>query len=105
MEAIELDGLGVVVLEYLPEFRTLDELDTESEADLAPALFSALRTMHEHDLLHGDLRAENVLIRDGEIYFIDATSVADAKAADAKSAPGVVTGLVSCSRVQEEPYI
>ena len=85
VEAFEVDGLGVVVLEYLPEFRTLDDLDTASEADLAPALFSALRTMHEHDLLHGDLRAENVLILDDEIYFIDATSVSDSGAADAKS--------------------
>ena len=85
VEAFEVDGLGVVVLEYLPEFRTLDELDTASEADLAPAVFEALRRMHEHDLLHGDLRAENVLICDEEIYFIDATSVTEGKASDATS--------------------
>jgi RIO-like serine/threonine protein kinase len=83
IEAFEVDGLGVVVLEYLPEFRTLDELDTDSEADLAPALFATLRTMHRNDLVHGDLRAENVLIREGEIYLIDATSVAETKASDA----------------------
>jgi serine/threonine protein kinase len=103
VEAFEVDGLGIVVLEYLPEFRTLDELDTESEADLAPALFEALRTMHEHDLLHGDLRAENVLIRDGEIYFIDATSVTDTKASDAKSydiacALGALEPLIGAKR-------
>jgi serine/threonine protein kinase len=106
VEAFEVDGLGVVVLEYLPEFRTLDELDTESEVDLAPAVFAALRTMHEHDLLHGDLRAENVLIRDGEIYFIDATSVTDTDGADAKSydiacALGALEPLIGGKRTVE----
>ncbi|MFB6089857.1 MAG: RIO1 family regulatory kinase/ATPase [Halobellus sp.] len=85
VEAFEVDGLGVLVLEYLPEFRTLDELDEEAEADLAPALFEALATMHDHELLHGDLRAENVLICDGEIYFIDATNVREEGAPDAKA--------------------
>jgi serine/threonine protein kinase len=103
IEAFEIDGLGIVVLEYLPEFRTLDELDTDTEVDLAPAVFSALQTMHRNDLIHGDLRAENVLIRDGEIYFIDATSIADAKAADAKSydiacALGALEPLIGAGR-------
>ena len=99
IEAFEIDGLGIVVLEYLPEFRTLDELDTDTEADLAPAVFSALQTMHRNDLIHGDLRAENVLIRDGEIYFIDATSIADTKAADAKSYD------IACALAALEPLI
>ncbi|GAB7091164.1 aminoglycoside phosphotransferase [Halorubrum luteum] len=77
IEAFEVDGLGVVVLEYLPEFRTLDAIDREREAELAPDLFSTLRTVHDAGLAHGDLRAENVLIRDGDIYFIDATNVSD----------------------------
>ena len=99
VEAFEVDGLGVVVLEYLPTFRTLDELDAESEADLAPGLFAALSTMHDNDLLHGDLRAENVLICDGEIYFIDATSVTEGKASDAKSYD------VACALGALEPLI
>jgi len=67
LEALEVDGLGVVVLEYLPEFRALDELDRETERELAPELFAALRTMHDHGLAHGDLRAENVLILDDDL--------------------------------------
>jgi len=82
-EAIEVDGLGVLVLEYLPEFRPLDELDRERERRLAPALFRALRTLHDAGLAHGDLRAENVLILGDEIYFIDATNVGEAGLADA----------------------
>ena len=77
VEAFEMDGLGVVVLEYLPEFRPLDRLDEERERELAPELFAALRTLHDNGLAHGDLRAENVLILDGDLYFIDATSLSE----------------------------
>ncbi|QHS15933.1 phosphotransferase [Halopenitus persicus] len=85
IEALEIDGLGVLVLEYLPEFRSLDELDTDRERELAPALFETLRTIHDAGLAHGDLRAENVLILDGEIYVIDATNVADDARDDARA--------------------
>jgi hypothetical protein len=94
LEALEVDGLGVVVLEYLPEFRPLDELDREAERELAPKLFDALRTMHDHGLAHGDLRAENVLILDGDLYFIDATNVAD-DAREAARAYDVACGLAA----------
>jgi len=78
VEALEVDGLGVLVLEYLPEFDTLDELDSETERRLATPLFAALARLHANGLAHGDLRAENVLVRDGELYFIDATNVDEA---------------------------
>jgi len=85
LEALDVDGLGVVVLEYLPEFRPLDELDRETERELAPRLFEALRTMHDHGLAHGDLRAENVLILDDDLYFIDATNVGSESRDDTRS--------------------
>src|SRR6056297_46518 len=75
IDAFEVDDLGVVVLEYLPAFRAFDELDVETETELAVDLFASLRTLHDAGMAHGDLRAENVLIRDGELFFIDATSV------------------------------
>ena len=75
VEAFSVGDLGVLVLEYLPEFRTLDELDREAVSALAPALFDTLRTVHDAGLAHGDLRAENVLVRDGDLYVIDATNV------------------------------
>ncbi len=78
LEALEVGDLGVVVFEYLPDFRTLDELDREKELALAPELFDALATLHDAGLAHGDLRAENVLIYEGDLYFIDATNVDDA---------------------------
>jgi len=75
VEAFEVDGLGVVVMEYLPDFRTLDDLTPAAVEAQAPALFAALSTMHGHGLVHGDLRAENVLVSGEALYFIDATSV------------------------------
>jgi len=99
LEALEIDGLGVVVLEYLPEFRPLDELDRETERELAPELFAALRTMHDHGLAHGDLRAENVLILDGDLYFIDATNVGSRGRDDARSYD------IACGLAALEPLI
>ncbi len=77
VEAFEVDGMGVVVLEYLPAFRPLAELDADEARAQAPALFAALSTMHANGLVHGDLRAENVLEHAGELYFVDATNVRD----------------------------
>lgn len=75
VEAFGVDECGVLVLEYLPDFRTLDELPPAEIEALAPELFSALALMHDHSLAHGDLRGENVLVYGGELYFIDATNV------------------------------
>ena len=100
IEALEVGDLAVVVLEYLPEFRPLDQLDRESEAALAPDLFAALRVMHDNGLAHGDLRAENVLILDDDLYFIDATRVREtAAAADARSYD------LACALAALEPLI
>ncbi|MFC6786152.1 RIO1 family regulatory kinase/ATPase [Halobaculum halobium] len=84
VEALEIDGLGVLVVEYLPAFRPLDELDADAERELAPELFCALRCLHDNGLAHGDLRAENVLILDGDLFFIDATSVREPGVLDAR---------------------
>lgn len=71
----EYDDMGVVVLEYLDDFRTFDELTTIEKLSLTDDLFASLARMHENGLAHGDLRAENVLVVDEELYFIDATCV------------------------------
>ncbi len=76
VEAFEVDGLGVLVLEYLPEFRPLDDLPAADVERYAPELFGALATMHENGVAHGDLRGENVLVYEDDLYFIDATNVA-----------------------------
>ena len=85
VEAFEVDGLGVLVLEYLPRFRTLDELGEDELIDTANELFGSLKTVHREGLAHGDLRAENVIVQDRELYFIDATSVRSDRRTDAIS--------------------
>ncbi|KDE59830.1 aminoglycoside phosphotransferase [Halostagnicola sp. A56] len=75
IESFEVNGLGVLVLEYLPDFRSLDDIDDSDVCARAPELFELLATMHANELAHGDLRAENVLLCEGELYVIDATSV------------------------------
>lgn len=75
LDAFETNGLGVLVLEYLPAFRTFDELRREEVRALAPALFASLARLHANGLCHGDLQPGNVLVVAGEPYFIDATSV------------------------------
>ncbi|ELZ12914.1 aminoglycoside phosphotransferase [Natrinema thermotolerans DSM 11552] len=77
IDAFEVNGLGVLVLEYLPEFRSLDDVADDAVAERAPELFAMLAMLHDHGLAHGDLRAENILLCDDEFYFIDATSVHD----------------------------
>ncbi len=104
IEALEIGDLGVVVLEYLPEFRTLDELPPEDVEALAPSLFDTLRRIHDAGLAHGDLRAENVLVRDGDLYVIDATSVSDdgrepARSYDLASALAALEPLVGAATV------
>jgi len=85
VETFEHDGLGVLVLEYLPEFRTFDALAATEATGFAPDLFGALATMHDAGLAHGDLREENVLVADDELYFIDATSVREDAIEDARA--------------------
>jgi tRNA A-37 threonylcarbamoyl transferase component Bud32 len=67
----------VLVVEYLPGFRTVDALAVDRLGALAPDVFRALREIHDAGMAHGDIRAENVLVLDGAVYFIDATNVRD----------------------------
>jgi len=99
IEAFEHGGYGVLMLEYLPAFETLETVSRERVRALAPAVFASLATMHDAGLVHGDLRAENVLIRDGEVYFIDATKVNEEAIEDARAYD------IACALAAIEPQI
>jgi tRNA A-37 threonylcarbamoyl transferase component Bud32 len=99
LAAFEHEGYGVVVFEYLDSFETLEELDSEAVAAVAPAIFDSLSVMHEAGIVHGDLRAENVLVADGDLYFIDATNVAEDALEDARAYD------IACALAVLEPRI
>jgi serine/threonine protein kinase len=85
VDAFEVDGLGVLVLEYLPAFRTFDDLADDEVRDHATDLFALLARMHDREIAHGDLRGENLLVQDDELYVIDATTVREEGLAGARS--------------------
>ncbi len=106
IEAFEVDSVGVVVFDYLEGFRTLEKCAPAEIRVLLPSLFEALSTMHRNGLTHGDLRGENVLVQDGEIFFIDATAVRSgtipqARAYDLASALGTLEPHVGAADAVE----
>lgn len=97
--AFEHDGLGVLVLAYLPGFETLDDCDPAVTERLAPDLFDALSRLHDGGIAHGDIRAENVLVAAGDLYLIDPTSLV--------STAGAVAGAydIACGLATLAPLI
>jgi serine/threonine protein kinase len=109
LEAFEIEGVGVLVMDYLDGFRSLEACPPAEIRSLLPALFEALGTMHRNEIIHGDLRAENVLVVDDEIYFIDATAVRtgavpQARAYDVASALGTLEPLVGAKDAVAAAY-
>lgn len=101
-EAFEFEDLGVLVLEFLPSFRTFEELDDAEVETHAEALLSLLARLHDNELAHGDLRAENVLLSERDIYFVDATTVRpngmdSARAYDLACAMGTLTPRIGAA--------
>lgn len=99
LEAFEYNGYGVVVLEFLPRYETLSSLGPAAVAAHAPALFETLSQMHDAGLVHGDLRGENVLISEGDLFFIDATNVSENGIEDARAYD------IACALAALEPLI
>lgn len=104
IEAFGVGDMGIVVLEFLPQFRTLNDLDDVAVTEYAPEIFDSLSRMHDHQLAHGDLRDENVLIYEDQLYFIDATNVrsdgiAAARAYDLASAIATLAPRIGSRRV------
>lgn len=99
VEAFEFEGYGVLVLEYLPEFEPLNRLSSPELDTATASLFDSLATIHDAGLVHGDLRAENVLVVDGDLYFIDATKVRNDAIEDA------IAYDLACALAAVEPLV
>ncbi|RRJ29048.1 RIO1 family regulatory kinase/ATPase domain-containing protein [Halocatena pleomorpha] len=99
IEAFEHDGLGVLVVEYLNEFRTLSDLPDNVVEQFVPDLFASLAQVHDVGLAHGDLRAANVLIANDELYLIDATNVRNQEIGAARAYD------LACALAALEPHV
>ena len=102
VDVIEGDREAFLLFEYLDGFETLS--DSELEAETVREVFRMLRRLHDDGLAHGDLSLENVLVVDGDVYFIDSTGVAedghdDAVAYDLACALGALSSRLSPSVV------
>ena len=75
VDVVKADDKALILFEYLEGFETLSEAEVDD--DTMCEVFGLLRRLHDNGLAHGDFSLENVLVVDGEIYFIDSTSVAE----------------------------
>lgn len=75
VDVVETDEGALLLFEYLEGFETLSEAEIDNET--LREVFSLLRRLHDNGLAHGDFSLENVLVVDGEVYFIDSTNVAE----------------------------
>jgi len=104
IDVVEADENALLLFEYLEGFETLSEVEVDAET--MREVFALLRRLHDNGLAHGDFSLENVLVVDGEVYFIDSTNVSeeghdDAVAYDLACALGAFSSRVPPSEVVE----
>jgi Kae1-associated kinase Bud32 len=49
----------------------LNESDKKTIANICVEIGKAIGKLHSHGIIHGDLTTSNMILKDGEIYFID----------------------------------
>lgn len=102
--AVDGDETALLLFEYLEGFETLSEVQIDN--DTMHEVFGLLRRLHDNGLAHGDFSLENVLVVEGEVYFIDSTNVSeegheDAVAYDLACALGAFSSRISPQEVVE----
>ncbi len=104
VDVVNVGEEALLLFEYLEGFETLSEVEPDTE--VVREVFGLLRRLHENGLAHGDFSLENVLVVDGEVYFIDSTNVSkegheDAVAYDLACALGAFSSRVPPEEVVE----
>lgn len=104
VDVIDAGEEALLLFEYLEGFEALSEV--EVDAEVMREVFGLLRRLHDNGLAHGDFSLENVLLVDGEVYFIDSTNVSeeghdDAVAYDLACAIGAFSSRVPPDEVVE----
>lgn len=104
IDIVDGDDGALILFEYLEGFETLSEAEIDDET--VREVFGLLRRLHENGFAHGDFSLENVLLVDGEVYFIDSTNVSeegydDAVAYDLGCALGAFSSRLDADEVVE----
>lgn len=95
IDTFEYNGVGVLLAEYINELQYLTEI-SEKEKYIS-SVFNQLRTLHDAGIGHGDIRGENLIISNDELYFIDPTNIRthnDFKYYDLASALATIAPLI-----------
>ena len=64
-------GWKMVVMEYLSGWEMLETKSHQERLGYQERLKNALRIIHDHDFVHGDVRGPNILVSEGNIKLID----------------------------------
>ena len=59
-----------IVMEYVDGIKIKDFFENDYKR-LAEKIAESVARMHAYDIIHGDLTTSNMLLKDGDIYFID----------------------------------
>ena len=98
-EVGDVDGRQFLVVAYVPgptleeRIRTEGALATEEAARVARAIGSALDALHEHEIVHRDVKAANVLFRDDTPLLTD-FGLAKGSSYTVLTKPGAVIGTL-----------
>ncbi len=58
-------------IEYIDGDKIADVLEEVDYEKICFEIGKAVKVMHDNEIIHGDLTTSNMILRDGEVYFID----------------------------------
>jgi len=65
------EDLGILVMEYLNGDRLSNVLESLDYRDILYKVGESVGKMHKEGIIHGDLTTSNIILLDGDLYFID----------------------------------
>jgi len=65
------EDLGIIFMEYIDGYRLSDTLENLDYKDILYRLGELVGKMHKEGVIHGDLTTSNIILVNGDLYFID----------------------------------
>ena len=75
-----------IVMEFIDGKKLKDALNLENYKKLCTELGKLVARMHEANIVHGDLTTSNIILKNGELYFIDFGLGAETRSLEQKAA-------------------